>query len=94
MDTNFTDFEKAFDSVDHLLLINKLKCFGFRDPLLYWLTSFLTNRTQIAKFKNYLSKPINVISDIPQGNIPFVNFIFIIYKRYSISHETLKYFII
>ena len=41
MDTVFTDFEKAFDSVDHFLLINKLKKIVFCDPLLSWLTSFL-----------------------------------------------------
>lgn len=33
MDTVFTDFEKAFDSVDHHLLIQKLKKIGFCDPL-------------------------------------------------------------
>lgn len=45
MDTVFTDFEKAFDSVDQSLLIIKLKYFGLCEPLLSWLTSFLTNGT-------------------------------------------------
>jgi hypothetical protein len=39
----YTDFEKAFDRVDHNLLIEKLKNYGINNPLLSWLNSFLKN---------------------------------------------------
>lgn len=68
LDTVFTDFEKAFDSVDHYLLIHKLKKFGFCDPLLTWLTSFLTNRIQLVKLNQFVSEPIHVLSGVPQGD--------------------------
>jgi len=64
----FTDFSKAFDQIDHSLLILKLKTInGFNDPLLSWFTSFLSNRLQIVKYKNFLSISINVSSGVPQG---------------------------
>lgn len=51
MDTVFTDFNKAFDSVDHFILIHKLKEIVFCDPLLSWLTFFLINRIQLVRKK-------------------------------------------
>lgn len=49
MDTVFTDFEKAFDTVDHSLFKYKLKEIGICDLLLTQLSSFLTNRIQLVK---------------------------------------------
>ncbi|XP_060857669.1 methyl farnesoate epoxidase-like [Metopolophium dirhodum] len=67
-DVIYTDFEKAFDRVNHSLLITKLKAYGFYDPLLSWIHSFLTNRTQAVKYENYISDRINILSGVPQGD--------------------------
>ena len=68
IDVIYTDFEKAFDRVNHSLLIYKLKLYGFRDPLLSWLNSFLINRIQVVKYENCISNSINVLSGVPQGD--------------------------
>ncbi|KAL4113468.1 hypothetical protein QTP88_017083 [Uroleucon formosanum] len=54
VDVVFTDFKKAFDTVDHGLLINELDTLGIDDPLLSWLRSYLSNRQQFAKVNNYM----------------------------------------
>lgn len=68
IDVIYTDIEKAFDRVNHKLLILKLKAYGFCDPLLSWFESFLTNRTQFVKYENFISDNINVVSGVPQGS--------------------------
>jgi hypothetical protein len=62
------DFEKAFDKVKHYILISKIKSYGINDPFLSRLNYFLINRSQIVKYKNYLSDSINVTTDVPQGD--------------------------
>jgi len=64
----YTDFEKAFDKVNHNLLIGKLKHYGINNPLLSWFNSFLKNRFQTVKYGNVYSDPISVCSGIPQGD--------------------------
>lgn len=64
----YTNIEKAFDRVNHKLLILKLKAYGFCDPLLSWFKSLLTNRTQFVKYENFISDNINVVSGVPQGD--------------------------
>ena len=39
------DFSKAFDSVDHFIIINKLKAFNIADNIIRWVASFLTDRS-------------------------------------------------
>ena len=68
IDAIYTDFQKAFDRVDHKLLIFKLKKIGIEGNILDWISSYLTNRTQVVKFKNSFSEEINVISGVPQGS--------------------------
>lgn len=45
VDAIYTDFRKAFDSVDHGILMLKLKKLGISDPLLSWFSSYLSNRS-------------------------------------------------
>ena len=67
VDVIFTDFSKAFDSVDHGLLINELESLGIGNPLLSWLRSYLSDRKQFVKIHNVCSDPIIVSSGVPQG---------------------------
>lgn len=68
VDTIYTDLRKAFDSVNHRLLIKKLENIGISDSLLSWLDFYLVNRRQIVKIRNSLSSTINVVSGVPQGS--------------------------
>jgi len=67
-DVIYTDFSKAFDSVNHRILIYKLSLLGFPPNLLEWILSYLSNRTQMVCFNNKISKIINVTSGVPQGS--------------------------
>ena len=64
-----TDLSKAFDSINHDLLIAKLEEYGF-DPLsLQLIQSYLSDRKQRTKGNNSFSKWSDIISGVPQGSI-------------------------
>ena len=65
----FLDFKKAFDLVDHEILIHKLKLYHFSDESLQFFTSYLENRTQTVKNEGVQSKRLQVTSGVPQGSI-------------------------
>lgn len=65
IDVIYTDFRKAFDSVNHSILINKLSALGFCGNLLLWLRSYLTDRTQIVKYKHNFSRGFPVLFGVP-----------------------------
>lgn len=67
-DVIYTDFSKAFDRVDHRLLLLKLDLIGFPCGLLHWLSSYLLDRTQAVLFKGCVSRRIFVTSGVPQGS--------------------------
>ena len=68
VDCIYTDFSKAFDSVNHNILIQKLQAFGFSGSLLNWLSNYLVGRIQLVKYKNFISNPIYATSGVPQGS--------------------------
>ena len=68
VDAIYTDFSKAFDFVNIKLLLHKLYLFGFRDPLLSWLASFLQNRCLRVKYMNFFSATYDALSGVPQGS--------------------------
>lgn len=63
------DLSKAFDSINHNLLIEKLAKLGLGNNSLGWCQSYLLGRTQKTKFKNYTSLEETVTSGVPQGSI-------------------------
>ena len=65
----FLDFSKAFDSVDHPLLLYKLKLFGVVGELHAWLQYYLTTRFQRVTVEGATSDSIPVESGVPQGSI-------------------------
>lgn len=67
-DVIYTDFSKAFDVVNHKLLTLKLTLLGFPTPLVLWIISYLTNRTQSVIFNLVKSEEFSVTSGVPQGS--------------------------
>lgn len=69
VDAVYTDFCKAFDKVDHFLLLQKIAFNGIRGNLLRWFISYVTNRTQKVVINGFSSSSIYVSSGVPQGSI-------------------------
>lgn len=71
----FVDLSKAFDTIDHKILLAKLTSLGINGPALGWIESFLSDRTQVVKIKGatssvpVLSNPQNVQNGVPQGSV-------------------------
>jgi len=65
----FLDLKKAFDTVDHSLLIRKLNSTGIKGKELNWFVSYLNDRTQAVKIGNSLSTFRQVQVGVPQGSI-------------------------
>ena len=63
------DYSKAFDTVNHELLLAKLKVLGFTEGALNWLLSYLSNRLQKVKVNGEFSEWKHVINGVPQGSI-------------------------
>ena len=64
----FLDFSAAFDVLDHSLLIEKLKYYGFKQSDLKWFESYLSFRTQRVYLNGTLSSSIGLECGVPQGS--------------------------
>ena len=65
----FLDFRKAFDSVDHKILLSKLQIYGIRGQALDWFQSYLINRKQFVRINGFDSDLKLVPCGVPQGSI-------------------------
>ena len=63
------DFKKAFDLVDHNLLIDKLKHYRLSDMTIKWFSSYLIDRKQKVSISNKLSTEERVLNGVPKGSI-------------------------
>ena len=77
--TVFLDLRKAFDTVDHLLLINKLKSLGVAGKSLEWLRSYLSGLVQQSMCVNALSPSAKITMVVPQGSILGPLTLFLVY---------------
>ena len=65
----FIDLSKAFDTIDHRILLNKLNHYGIRGQALELLKSYLTNRYQYTAISKVNSEKLEVMFGVPQGSV-------------------------
>ena len=68
VDIIYLDFAKAFDSVPHRRLLEKLKAYGITSNLLQWISDFLIGRRQRVHVNGSFSEWSYVVSGVPQGS--------------------------
>ena len=65
----FLDLQKAFDTVNHKILLNKLEHYGIRCTVLAWFSSYLSNRSQYVHVNGCNSSHLNITCGVPQGSV-------------------------
>ena len=75
----FIDLSKAFDTVDHQILISKLNNYGVKGKNLSWFKSYLENRKQYLNYSNDVTNLAQIKCGVPQGSIlgPLLFFIYV-----------------
>ena len=65
----FIDLQKAFDTVNHKILLSKLEHYGIHGTALAWFSSYLCNRSQYVSVNGHNSNCLNITCGVPQGSV-------------------------
>ena len=87
----FVDLQKAFDTVDHQILLSKLDYYGIRSISNKWFKSYLSNRKQFVSINGYNSELTEINCGVPQGTV-LGSLLFSLYIKTSIKqYNFVKY---
>jgi Reverse transcriptase (RNA-dependent DNA polymerase) len=90
----YFDLQKAFDTVDHNILLHKLYNYGIRGYMFNWIKNYLTNRKQFTVINNVSSRLGDVVCGVPQGSVlgPLLFLIYINDISRAVPGDRLKLF--
>ena len=90
----FIDLQRAFDTVNHDILLSKLNHYGIRGVAFNWFKSYLSDRTPYATINNEISEIQTIKYGIPQGSIlgPLLFLIYINDLSQSIKNSKIHHF--
>ena len=88
----YLDLKKAFDTVDHDILLNKLHIYGIRGKIWEWFKSYLKNRQQYLVVNECISSCREIQYGVPQGSVlgPVLFSLYVNDINYAVRGETLK----
>ena len=84
----FVDFQKAFDNVDHTILLQKLNYYAVKSTANKWFSSYLENSTQSVSINCYSSDLLFICCGVTQGSIlqPLLFLVYINNLHYATKH--------
>ena len=87
------DLQKAFDTIDHSILLEKTKCLSFSESTIRWFTSYLSNRSFIVSVGKELSSRGKLNCGVPQGSIlgPLLFLLYVNDMAQAVNSELLLY---
>ena len=87
------DLQKAFDTIDHQILLKKMKYIGFSTSTIEWFRSYLQNRTFLVHVEDAYSTPGDLACGVPQGSIlgPLLFLLYVNDMPQAVSCDLLLY---
>ena len=69
VDSIYVDFSKAYDKVDHNILLKKIKSLNIGEKIVEWIGNFIKKRIQVVRVEGEVSGEVAVRSGVPQGSM-------------------------